>query len=260
VNFRVIPVFIEVLGGTIANLGAAMRMSWPWLLLLLPLHLADLLYKSGDMASAQQSFSLSPAAVSLAYSLAALLAGSSIAVNWHRYLLLEEAAAERLRLDRLMWRYLGNAFLLLLPLALLMLVFVVPVFMVFEAGLDGDAGKPSLAVELAMVAMIVPFALLQRLSLKFPAIALGRRDYGFGDSWRDTRGYFLRIIGYTLLVSICSTPGSILFIHWTPDIHASLVSALFHALLYTAWTLFLALFTLNTLTVFYDIFAEGRKI
>jgi hypothetical protein len=260
-NFLVIPVFIEVLRGTIANLGMALRISWPWLLLLVPLQVAFSLYETRGMSSAPQDVALVPHLVSTAYWLAAMLAGASIAVNWHRFLLLDEEATDWLRLDRPVWRYMWNGVLLILLMIPLFIIFFIPLFIFTDAvPPGGEPVRPSLFFVLeTLLAMIVPMAILQRLSLKFPAIALGRDDYGFRDGWRDTRGNFLRIIGFTLLSSAASAPMTILLMLWRPDMQENLAAALLYAVLSTAWTLFMALFAINTLTVFYAIFVEGRE-
>lgn len=261
-NFRFIPVFIEVLQGTIRNLGAALRMSWLWLLLLVPLKIAASLYLTRGMAPAPQDFALVPDLVFAAYWLVTLLAGASIAVNWHRFLLLDENVVERLRLDRPVWRYMGNGVLLILLMIPIFIVVVIPLFLLSNAvPLGGEPVRPSITLVLqVMLAMTLPIAIMERLSLKFPAIALGRDDYGFRDGWRDTRGNFLRIIGFTLLTMAVSSPMAILLNLLTPDMQESLLAALFHAVLSTAWGLFIALFALNTLTVFYAIFVKGVEV
>ena len=240
----------------------AIRISWPWLLLLVPLQVAFSLNETPGMAPAPQDFALVPHLVSAAYWLAALLAGASIAVNWHRFLLLDEQLVERLRLDRPVWRYMGNGVLLILLMVPVSIVFIILLALLFDAvPLGGEAARPGLSFVLqTLLAMTVPMAILQRLSLKLPAIALGRDDYGFGDGWRDTRGNFLRIIGFTLLSSAVSAPMVILLTLWVPDMQENAAAALFQAVLATVWTLLMALFAINTLTVFYAIFAEGREV
>ena len=262
-SFRAVPVFFEILLGTVTHLGAAIRMAWPWLLLLVPLQIAVSLYQVGKTGSAPEDLALGNLIVSLAHLLIASIAGASVGVNWHRYLLLDEEAAVRLRLDGPVWRYVGNCLLLMLPLLILLLVFVTPLTLVLGVAFLGGEESTAASVSLTLVMLlgtVVPIAVLQRLSLKFPAIALGRDDYGFRDSWHDTRGYFLPIIGFTLLTIALSVPMTVLFGLWVPDAQTGSVINLFHALLSTAWGLFMALFAINTLTVFYAIFVDRVEI
>ena len=225
--FRAVPVFVEVLRGTIDNLGAAFRMAWPWLLLLVPLQIAAILYQARQTASAHEDWGLGTSLVSIGCMLIAFLAGASIAVNWHRYLLLDEEAAERLRVDRPVWRYIGNGLLLMLPLFILMIVFVTPMTVIFGlAFLEDELATADVWLTVAiLLGTLVPLAVLQRLSLKFPAVAIGRDDYGFRDSWRGTRGYFLRILGFTLLSTALSLPAAVLFSLWTPDMQSGFLVA-----------------------------------
>lgn len=260
-GFRVVSVFLEVLRGTIANVGPAARMAWPWLLLLVPLQVAVNLNTLRDGSTADGA-SYGPLILSTAYWLVTLLAGASFAVNYHRLLLLEEETGDRLRLDRLMWRYLGNGLLIMIPFFLLLMVFLVPVMIVSGVfHTSEDTRAPDLSVSLGMsLSMIIPMAVLQCLSLKLPAIAIGRDDYSFADGWRDARGYFVQIIGFTVLTSVLAAPAGILISLWMPDVQSNLGAALLHALLSAAWTMFMTLFAITTLTVFYAVLAEGAEV
>ncbi|CAN5133904.1 hypothetical protein BH10PSE7_BH10PSE7_41460 [soil metagenome] len=179
------------------NLKIAFRVSWPWYAVL-GISTAIIRLAWGEPASDAHP-DIVPALV-----LAALILVSSagIAVNWHRYILLDDIphGGMLLRFDGLMWRYLGN----LLLIGLLIFIAMIP-FSLVAALLN--AQPPGLV---AAFFVALPFAglLFLRLGIKLPAIALGRNDFGFQDAWRATAGngwqivqLFLLNIGAAILVS-----------------------------------------------------------
>lgn len=261
-TFRAVPVFIVVLRGTITNLGMALRMAWPWLILILPLQIAVIPYLTQKSGSAQADIARGSSLALVASLLITFLAAASVAVNWHRHFLMDEEAAQRLRLDRRVWHYFGNALLLSLRMLIPMITLVAFIRAVVGSGFlerESVAAKVSIAL-VTLLGMVLPIAILLRVSLKFPAVALGRDKYDFRYSWHDTGGYFLGILGFSLLTAVFSSPMTVLFNLWTPDVQSGLAVNIFHAALSTAWGLFLALFTINTMTVFYAIFVEGVEV
>jgi hypothetical protein len=65
----------------------------------------------------------------------------------------------------------------------------------------GNAGLTVLLPGMiALVAVFIPIG--YRLSVKLPAVALGRRDYGLPNAWTDTKGNFWRFLGLGLLYFI----------------------------------------------------------
>jgi hypothetical protein len=118
---------------------------------------------------------------------------SSIAVNWHRYILLDEITAPEkiFRLDRPVWNYA-------LRTLLIMIIALVPVLglsLIFISTL------PQFAVLLT-----IPFFLagiyVMRMSVALPAMALERSDFGIGDALRITRGNNLQFAGLLALNSL----------------------------------------------------------
>ncbi len=211
---RKLPVF-EALGhafrSTTDNIGFAFHISWPWVLILLPFNVATNLYmilnglETGggpDPAKIGTYF-----AVAAPLILASIVAYASIAVNWHRYVLLDEIAQgwQRLRIDSLTWRYIGNFILVVLVLV----ACAIPVGVAFA--LVGFLANALLGGE--MVALLLVPAVLAlyafafvagyRLSVKLPAIALGRSDFSMGDAWRATKGNSWRMLGLLILFVLC---------------------------------------------------------
>ena len=148
-----------------------------------------------------QSFSL---IVPLA--IASIVAYCSIAVNWHRYVLLDEVAEgwQRLRIDSLMWRYIGNA--ILVGLILLGGTIVASLGLsIVGWGMGATFGEAALIALAPGVVALYAYAIVSayRLAVKLPAVALGRNDFRMGDAWRATAGNFWRILGLVLLFFIC---------------------------------------------------------
>ena len=135
------------------------------------------------------------------------LAGVSIAVAWHRRLLLDEApglSGSNLASGSL-WRYIGVGIaiglIVMLPAAAILLptlVWLAPHF----------AGKeywpPALLIFLLVAAIyIAAFAVMLRLSPLLPARAIGDLSLTFRQVWNRTRGNIWRI-SWGLFA--CSTP------------------------------------------------------
>src|SRR4051812_46214338 len=94
--------FRHALASVRDNTGMAFRLAWPWYAIVIPLTLLLYLISSDLWAT-------------LLAALIALLSSSSIAVNWNRYILLDEVPQGRdlVRLDALVFNYLGNMILIM---------------------------------------------------------------------------------------------------------------------------------------------------
>jgi len=131
---------------------------------------------------------------------------ASVAVNWHRYVLLGEWPRGRnlLRIDARVWRYFENLILVgfvtsliaVIPLALLGMfgITINASDLVVEQISEEGATLPegSLLSEYFLTALVSAFVggLFFRYALKLPAVALGRKDFGLGESWQRTKGTF----------------------------------------------------------------------
>jgi hypothetical protein len=211
---RKLPVF-KALGhairSTTDNIGFAFHVSWPWVLILLPFNVATNLYmvlnglETGGEPDPTKIGTYFTVATPLI--LASIVAYASIAVNWHRYVLLDEIAQgwQRLRIDSLTWRYIGNFILVVL----ILVACSIPAGLAI--GLVGFLANTVLGEEL-LVVFLVPaigvlyafaFVIAYRLLVKMPAVALGRRDFSMGDAWRATRGNSWRMLGLLILFLLC---------------------------------------------------------
>ena len=126
------------------------------------------------------------------------------AVAWHRFLLLGEKPRSPLSV---LWpapRHL-RFYLYILLLVLVIGVAAALVGIVgalIAALLSGAAGANALQAPLFLLLFMVTLYVMARLQFTFPALAVDEH-YGFGDSWRNTRGQGWRFL---LVLSCCFLP------------------------------------------------------
>lgn len=126
---RKLPVFAALshtISLTFRHLGPAFRVSWAWIVVLIVA--AIMFVWVTDSIWSQPSEVPDPPSLTpiiMIFMVAMIAAMSSIAVAWHRYILMDEGgkAAYNLRADRTVWRYAGH--LILIGLGF-MLVFALP--------------------------------------------------------------------------------------------------------------------------------------
>lgn len=196
---RKLPVFAafnHVLRSTVHNLGFAWHLSWPWMVLVMPLNIAAALY-GFTFSPGAATPSSEAIAITILIALVTMFAFSSMAVSWHRYILLDEVpkGMARLRADNTVWRYFGNTLLIILILGLGM----VPVGLL--AGILAALGQAGavLAAPVYVVGFAVAIASFYRLSVKLPAVALERRDFRLQQAWQVTRGNSANLFALAVL-------------------------------------------------------------
>ena len=219
---------------TFKNLGWFVQMAWVWIVLfvaaLAAIYWVSWPYQQVAKASGKFIWGefLGPIPVSL-------LVGSSIAVAWHRRLLLGEdvASSAYLRIDRTVLIYFlwGALFTLFWLVPILLTISVIDGLSqnaAPQASIDSTANSDTVVsndevpgfgtspVELLLaagftiailfggtIAFSILFYIPTRLSLILPALALGRQKFAAGDSWRITSGNFWRLyIGTALAVAL----------------------------------------------------------
>ena len=117
------------------------------------------------------------------------------AVAWHRkYLLPDERVTVA---DALKWRREKTRFLL--RSVGISLVAGLAAAAVALVGSTLTAAAPPLGIVVMAAATLIALVLFGRLSLILPAAAVGRRDFGFQDAWRETRGNALAMVLILLL-------------------------------------------------------------
>ena len=189
-----------------------LRLALAWLVLLLPLAaLAWFLALRNGMPDAG---ALPPAAMAGLALLGAgvLLASFSIAVNWHRRLLLGETPRrlQWVRLDGVMWRYLLG-FLLILAVLALYAGAVFGITTLAAPALAPQLGPAAQPLAIAIAALLGLSALftLYRRSGWLASIAVEDDLYTLGHAWRMTRGNRMAYLGFTfwLLFSLAIAGG-----------------------------------------------------
>jgi hypothetical protein len=179
-----------------AHLNIAFWMSLPWLIVVMVITLGRYIYLRAHLTGNQQQDDTLAISTGIPLFLIVTFAFCSIAVNWHRFVFLDEIVRgfDRLRTDRLVWRYFGNFLLIVLilslaimmaslPLAVVLAVLQVPV----EKLQDVAAWPWPIRIGVQFVIACLVTALFFRFAVKLPAIALGRTDFGLGHAWSATR-------------------------------------------------------------------------
>ena len=240
------------------NLPFAIHISGPVYALLVPLILAGniLVYV---IAGSDPRASVGTITIVFVFmTLATLLAFAIIAVRWHRYILRDDVPQRRSPLSPgpEVWRYAGN--ILLLVLLAIACVFIVAIVLALISG-GREVLTPSMLAITALAAAFIGLVIF-RLSVKFPAIALGRMDFGFADAWRATSGNNWEFLGFTLLNSGVVLAAS-LAIGGLSTVVALLSPTLGFGVeivleLLVNWIL--TLFSCSVLTSLYGYFVEGR--
>lgn len=257
-----------MLSSTFDNLGFALKVQWPWFVLLaVAISLVGSLFGFeflGDKAATTKYFEENPSMIFaflvsfVAMFLLVSLAFSSCAVNWHRYVLLDEVPqtlSAKLRVDGTVWRYFGN----LVLIGLMLIVLILPIVLL---GIPLISGSIALFgfVMLAYVTLVIS-PILYRLSIKLPAIALGRQDFRMGDAWNISRENWWQLVGVGAVFSVIS---------WGVGLALALVSAFLQSILgpvfgfgidmvfQTAINWMLTVMGITLLTSLYGFFVEKR--
>mgnify|MGYP000903181290 CR=1 FL=1 len=143
----------------------AAHIAFAWLPVLLVCAIAQIYFGPPDPAAQEMT---SAALVQIATSLVSLLAISAMSVSWHRFILRDEIGPP-LRLDRETLRYCINTLII-------MLMVLGPILMLALVSLNLP---PASSIVLFPAALLLG-SIATRLSIKLPAVALGRTDVGGG--------------------------------------------------------------------------------
>ncbi len=232
---------------------AGLRIGLPWVLVLAGMSVIDRGFSAAPDPANGPAGIIFPTPMELVIAALSLVIFSSIAVNWHRYILLDEiTVSEKIfRLDRPVWDYAGRTLLI-------MLATLIPIF---ALSLALVATMPNLSVLL-----VVPFFLagiyIMRMSVALPAIALDRKDFGIAAALQATQGNNLQFAGLLalnglVLFATFLALGIVLSIVGNANMTAAKVIAL---ILSVPVNLFLSLFSVSLLSSLYGFFVEKRKL
>lgn len=181
--------------------------------------------------------------------LVGLVAFCSIAVNWHRFILIDDASGSPLRLDGPVWRYAGNSVAIVAMAFLPLLVLGAIVALL-----------PPAALVLLVPATILCGTLATALSIKLPAIALGKTDFGFGDAMRAIEGNVWQVMTVFLLNAAMGLVAILLIILLTAltGLLSQTLSLAAGIAAATALNIFYTLFNISVLSSLYGFFVEKR--
>jgi hypothetical protein len=232
---------------------AGIRIGLPWMLVLAGVRVIEFFFFSNAVSTEgdpAQAMIFRPADfIVAAFSMVVF---SSIAVNWHRYILLDEVTASEkiFRLDRPVWNYAGRT--------LLIMVFALTPVLLLSAMLLSTFPNvgPLLVFPFFMAGIYI-----MRMSVALPAAALERKDFGIGAALQITRGNNLQFAGllslnaliffvtFLALAIVLSITGSF----------GTIVGRIFAFALIVPVNLFLSLFSVSLLSSLYGFFVEQRK-
>jgi hypothetical protein len=195
------------------NLGQLVRITWLWLLLMIPVYaathwLVSYIWALPGMQTAPRWVDMILISLPTVVEMPFL---ASIAVAWHRLVLRQErvSALGYLRLDGSVWLYvLYSLGLLVVSSALLLSALVVA-----EPSLHAQFDLASFLIIALLIVLAAAAAILvvPRLSLVLPAIAVGER-LSLWHAWIATRDNTLRL---ALATGLCMLPALFLII-WLP--------------------------------------------
>jgi hypothetical protein len=162
----------------------AVRIGIVWIPVLFVMGLVELYIGPPDPTSPALTL---PVLVQFVSGLVTIIAVCSMAVSWHRFILRDEMGP-LVRLDGHVFRYAGNTLLIMLMVLAPALILVVAV-----------AVSPALGSFLAVPFVLLFGGVVTSLSIKLPAVALGRQDFTFRDAWNAREDNFWQVLGVFLL-------------------------------------------------------------
>lgn len=216
-----------------------------WIPLLFVLNLAEWSLLPPDPAAQLTGGALALQSMSAALGLVGFC---SIAVSWHRFILRDEAGSPA-RIDNNVWRYVGNSLLIMMMILAPVLAFALALTVL-----------PPIASVLLLPAVVLAGTAATRLSIKLPAVALGRTDFAFRDAWAASEGNFWQISGVFMLnAALVLTAGLVfmLAVQATGGVSNTVVPIV-GLILGAVFQLFYTLFNASVFTSLYGFFVEKR--
>jgi hypothetical protein len=258
---RHLPVFAafgHVLRSTLNNLKFAWHLSWPWMVVILPVNVLASIY-GASLDPAAEEPSGQAVALTLIVGLLTMFGFSSIAVSWHRYVLLDEVprGMSRLRADNTVWRYFGNTLLIIL----IIMAGFIPA-LIFISLLTWGGGNVGAVLALPIYAAMLVFGIgaFYRLSVKLPAIAMERRDFHMKDAWAVTQGNMWQLFGLAGLFFVAVIGMALVLggVAWLLNLTGLSAAVLFGLALQIMFNWIVTIMGVTLLTSLYGYFVEKR--
>lgn len=249
--FRQLPIlkaFGHMFSGIAAHWRPALKLALPWMLLTTVLNIWS--FKTHPPSTNPLAdFNLNWTDWLIVA--ASLIASSSLAVSWHRFILIDAPLRDVpvFRMDRLVWLYLGRI------LAIFLLCMVPLVALLVVGNMVARLLEP---VIFALFLQLTIFG--YRMSISLPALAIGETKIGIREALELTRRNNLRIFGLialTYLVLIIVFLGFVVVIGTLQSMQPN-IALLGSFLLGIPVLFFHMLLTTNLLTSLYGFFVQKR--
>lgn len=205
---RLLPVwaaYSHMLSSITHNWRVALRHGLPWMALLTLFKVWGLW--TPQSPDPQDAFSLSwPDILALAVG---VVATSSIAVSWHRYILQDESPASvpAFRMDKIVWQYVGRS----------LFIYVVCLLPILAIAVLSDL-TPLALIPIWLALGFAAIVLLIRLSLSLVATAVDARNFGLKSALMATRGNMWRFL---LLILLTALSEFLLLVAWALPLAAA---------------------------------------
>jgi hypothetical protein len=182
-----------------------LRISWLWLAAAGILSWLQYSWIAGIMAALKQgmaaaSKSVEATVVQDLVGLALIFAGASIAVAWHRRLILEErpGLSGSNVATKSVWRYAWIGLAIGLVVIVPTMVLSLPLIILSSPVATGGAPRFPMLIPVIFLLVVAAFAIFLRLSLLLPARAVGDVSLTFKETWKRTRGNTWRLFWGTI--------------------------------------------------------------
>jgi hypothetical protein len=185
------------------NFWDVLRISWLWLAVAVPLAAIMNWLRFSSIArvvaDTKRGMPISQPIETIllqnATTLVFMLAGGSIAVAWHRRIILDEHpgfSGSNVATKNL-WRYFWVGFAIGLIVFLPALLLVLPMFLLMSPVVGSGAPRFPMLIPVIFLVFLVASVVMLRLSLLLPARAVGNLDLTFKETWMRTRRNTWRI-------------------------------------------------------------------
>jgi len=267
-NLPIRETFMVIVRTAFSNLGVALRLLWPWLLLIVPPLVGYVIWDSLHPMSANE---LDVAQFAMRFlwiiglAVLYLLAFSSVAVGWHRYSLLGELPKgfEVVRNDSATWRYLFN----LIGIGILVgLMIVIPLWILIAvvgpATVMQSAATGTVVWALATLLSLFIGTFGTRMLMKLVGIAIGDGQSTIGSCLAASEGNTLNLFGLSMMLFVVFLPFTYGLEQLSSGLGASNIGV-FPLLAFLGLVVVQALQTfvgVISLTTLYRFFVQGREI
>lgn len=197
-NLPVVETVFDCYRLTFNDLIYGLKISWHWLLLMISIGVLTLMNLSNGYSWGIYVFGF------IAMAVVYVLAWLSIAVLWHRRLLLRESrgffAIELGRRSLLyIWRFV--------LIGLIMMVASLPFLLVSVGSISRTGSAPTDTAQMTFLMQLLVLSLVtglvgMRLGIALPAAAVDRKEIGLRGAWKASAGGSLRIAAILILISL----------------------------------------------------------